>query len=720
MVEETERWCDARLQFDPDQPRVLYLRARLALRQGREDFALACLLRAVSLDPTKAEYLNDLGELWQRKRRQPEALAAYIQALRLTPGDPDRYEALGRALCRQGLHAEAAAVYERALRLDPNRADVHVALGDVRYAQHAAAQVSEAGSDSDEASDVGAAAARDDQQARAPGPGPGPDDVSRAVAHYQRAIEIDGTHADAYRGLARVHGDRGEWAQALACVQEGARAGARSVDLYVDEGELRLRAGEPQLAIDPLRAALDLHPRHLRAGRLLIEALERLERREDLVGAWFSLGAALEIPGPDQHLAEAVRAFEAAVAIKPDCLRALLKLGDLALKFRDPRRAMACFEAAVAIDPAHPVAHVNLGWALRIAGEFTRGWKESAWNYAAGERRRFEQPMWDGSPLGGRRLLLWAEFALGDTIQDLRYLPLVASAAGAAGAAGAASAAGVASAQVIVECDNRLVSLVDRLRVPGISGDGVEAGMTQVVAFRAPLPAFDVQLPLRRVPEVLGIELGSIPARTPYLFVDPDRAAFWRARLDAGRGAIERPVAREGQGDARDIETYELDERDVTVGLVWAGDATRTDARIKSASLIDFEPLVHVDGVRFVSLQLGPGAAELVAPPPGLRVERVLDDSCDAGDTAAVMQALDLIITVDTMTAHLAGAIGKPVWVLAAHSPAWWLWHVEGDRSLWYPTMRLFRQERAGDWEGVLKRVAEALERFVLEKDLED
>ncbi len=679
MVEETERWCDARLQFDPDQPRVLYLRARLALRQGREDFALACLLRAVSLDPTTADYLNDLGELWQRKRRQPEALAAYIQALRLTPGDPDRYEALGRALCRQGLHAEAAAVYERALRLDPNRADVHVALGDVRYAQRATT-AAEADADSD---------------------------ASRAIAHYQRAIEIDGTKPDAYRGLARVHGDRGEWASAIACVQDAARAGARSVDLYVDEGELRLRAGEPQLAIEPLRAALDLNPRHLRAGRLLIEALERLERREDLVGAWFSLGAALEIPGPDQHLAEAVRAFEAAVAIKPDCLRALLKLGDLALKFRDPRRAIACFEAAVGIDPEHPVAHVNLGWALRIAGEFTRGWKESAWNYAAGDRRRFEQPMWDGSPLGGRRLLLWAEFALGDTIQDLRYLPLVASAAGA-------------SAQVIVECDNRLVSLVNRLRVPGISSDGVEAGVTEVVAFRAPLPAFDLHLPLRRVPEVLGIEVGSIPARAPYLFVDPDRAAFWRARLDAGRGAIERPVAREGQGDGRDIETYELDERDVTVGLVWAGDATRTDARIKSASLIDFEPLVHVDGVRFVSLQLGPGAAELVAPPPGLRVERVLDDSCDAGDTAAVMQALDLIITVDTMTAHLAGAIGKPVWVLAAHSPAWWLWHVDGDQSLWYPTMRMFRQERAGDWEGVLKRVSEALERFVLEKDLED
>ncbi len=679
MVEETERWCDARLQFDPDQPRVLYLRARLALRQGREDFALACLLRAVSLDPTTADYLNDLGELWQRKRRQPEALAAYIQALRLTPGDPDRYEALGRALCRQGLHAEAAAVYERALRLDPNRADVHVALGDVRYAQRATT-AAEADADSD---------------------------ASRAIAHYQRAIEIDGTQPDAYRGLARVHGDRGEWASAIACVQDAARAGARSVDLYVDEGELRLRAGEPQLAIEPLRAALDLNPRHLRAGRLLIEALERLERREDLVGAWFSLGAALEIPGPDQHLAEAVRAFEAAVAIKPDCLRALLKLGDLALKFRDPRRAIACFEAAVGIDPEHPVAHVNLGWALRIAGEFTRGWKESAWNYAAGDRRRFEQPMWDGSPLGGRRLLLWAEFALGDTIQDLRYLPLVASAAGA-------------SAQVIVECDNRLVSLVNRLRVPGISSDGVEAGVTEVVAFRAPLPAFDLHLPLRRVPEVLGIEVGSIPARAPYLFVDPDRAAFWRARLDAGRGAIERPVAREGQGDGRDIETYELDERDVTVGLVWAGDATRTDARIKSASLIDFEPLVHVDGVRFVSLQLGPGAAELVAPPPGLRVERVLDDSCDAGDTAAVMQALDLIITVDTMTAHLAGAIGKPVWVLAAHSPAWWLWHVDGDQSLWYPTMRMFRQERAGDWEGVLKRVSEALERFVLEKDLED
>jgi hypothetical protein len=152
--------------------------------------------------------------------------------------------------------------------------------------------------------------------------------------------------------------------------------------------------------------------------------------------------------------------------------------------------------------------------------------------------------------------------------------------------------------------------------------------------------------------------------------------------------------------------------------LVWAGDQTRVDARIKSAALADFAPLAafHRQGLRLFSLQAGPHVDELIAPPRGLRVARLLDEPGEVVETAAAMRALDLVITVDTMTAHLAGALGVPVWVLTAHAPAWWLWHVlppdsagGTTRSRWYPSMRLFQQTRAGDWDSVMQQLCEAL-----------
>jgi len=316
-----------------------------------------------------------------------------------------------------------------------------------------------------------------------------------------------------------------------------------------------------------------------------------------------------------------------------------------------------------------------------------------------------------------RTLLLWADFALGDTIQDLRFVSRARAAHPAAG--------------IIVECDRRLVSLIDGGDdgSRGIAGDGDGGGgggnggrgssgvepplrsaqpgrsIDAVIAYTAPLPAFDLHLPLRRLQELLGISVDTIPIDdVPYVTIDPARAAYWRARLHHTAARKTRKTRK-------------------TVGIIWAGDQTRRDARIKSASLADFAPLARFsrDELRVISLQFGPGVDELIAPPPGLRVERLLDDRCDIADTAALMGALDLVISVDTLSAHLAGALGRPVWVLAAHAPAWWLWHSDREiiaehgrdaehlRSRWYPTMRLFRQSRAGDWDSVMQQVCAAL-----------
>jgi hypothetical protein len=363
----------------------------------------------------------------------------------------------------------------------------------------------------------------------------------------------------------------------------------------------------------------------------------------------------------------------------------------------EPLAAVRSLEAAVAIDPEQPAAHVNLGWARRMTGDFVGGWRESVWHYRAGDKRRFEQPAWDGSALGSRTLLLWADFALGDTIQDLRFLPLVRAAH--------------PHARLIVECHQSLVSLLDASRAL--------LGIDAVIATKAPLPAFDLQLPLRRLQEQFVLDPDAIPAATPYITVDPARAVRWRQRVET----LSASASASSSSSASATATPTMRR---TIGIVWAGEQTRVDARVKSAALADFAPLAAFhrqgqgQGLRLFSLQAGPQVDELIAPPRGLRVTRLLDESGDVAETAAAMRALDLIITVDTMTAHLAGALGVPVWVLTAHAPAWWLWHVlppllptggahGTTRSRWYPSMRLFQQTRAGDWEGVMQQVCAVL-----------
>jgi hypothetical protein len=217
-----------------------------------------------------------------------------------------------------------------------------------------------------------------------------------------------------------------------------------------------------------------------------------------------------------------------------------------------------------------------------------------------------------------------------------------------------------------------------------------------VVASDAPLPAFDLHAPMFSLAP--AFQANRLGAGVPYLTVGDDLVATWRTRLDESAQAAGRSAG--------------MTRR--TIGLVWSGSPVGSHTHHRFTRLSSFAPLAGLPDTRFISLQLGPRAADLLTPPPGLHVETLLDESCTAADTAALLMDLDLVITVDSMVAHLAGALGRPVWTVTWISPAWWLWQVDGDRSLWYPTMRLFRQTRLGDWPEVLKRLRTGLEQPVL------
>jgi tetratricopeptide (TPR) repeat protein len=458
---------------------------------------------------------------------------------------------------------------------------------------------------------------------------------------------------------------------------------ALNPDQLTDAGDALLRSGSIAVAVRALRDALNISPKHVRACQLLACALELLGRRAEAIEAWLGLGVALEAHG---QFEQAAAIYRKVIERKPDCARAMNKLGWVYLKIAKPQEAVRCFEAVLAIDGENGQVHKRLGCAALMANDEPRGWQEWGWNNGLRGQHRFEQPMWDGGPLHGRTILAWAEFALGDSIQCLRYLPLLKE----------------LGARVVVECQATLAPLVQRMPC-----------VDEAVASNAPLPAFDVHAPLFSLPAAFQAQ--RLGAGLPYLTVGDDLVAVWRERLLAsahpGLGSSSGGGSGSGLGGGLGSSSGGTGgTRCRTIGIAWSGSPTGSNARFRFTTLSSFAPLAGLPDTRFISLQLGPRAADLLTPPPGLHVETLLDESCTAADTAALMMNLDLIVSIDSMVAHLAGALARPVWCVTWLSPAWWLWHTEREHSLWYPTMRLFQQKRAGDWAEVLTRVRTALE----------
>lgn len=616
ILHEAETICFDGLARDPNQPFLLHLAGLLAARSAQYDFALACMQRAVSLEPRNAGFIGDLSDLLARSGRSADALGAALLGMTLAQGHAEGYRRVGALLAGQERFTEAAAMYQETLALAPTP-QVLIALGDIRSAQ-------------------------------------GRHEL--ALSEYRRSLELAPNTSDVYGRIAQIYLMRGEWRNALKAARDGLRFRPGDPALRTYAGEALFRAGSTEEALEEFRAALTAEPRHTPACRLLALGLELLGRTADAVGAWLCLGIALEAQG---QVDDAAAAYRTVLARKPDCLTALVNLGQVCLHLAHPEEAARSLEAALRIDPYHRLAHVRLGWALDCLGDFPRAWREFRW-YQTGERRRaLEQPLWDGSALNGRTILLWADMGLGDAMRDVRCAPLVKARGG----------------RVIVECHPDLAPLIEQ------SGCA-----DRVVTTGAPVPAFDVHAPLLLLPGIMGTRRDTIPNAVPYLRVDPDLVKAWRYRLPPSEKR--------------------------TIGLVWGCNPSHPLHRSRSIPLALFAALSGVPGVRFVSLQHGLQSRELVAPPPGLELLVPLDESCKIADKAALILNLDLTISVDTMAAHLAGAVGAPVWTLAPYSPASWLWHLDGEYSSWYPTMRVFRQTRRGDWRGVLKRVRTALEQF--------
>jgi hypothetical protein len=324
--------------------------------------------------------------------------------------------------------------------------------------------------------------------------------------------------------------------------------------------------------------------------------------------------------------------------------------------------ALAAYQVALWLSPDSASTHWNRALTWLQMGRFEQGWPEYEWRWRRPRMppRLFPQPRWDGSPLGGCTVYLYREQGLGDMVQFVRYAPLVRRLGG----------------KVIVECPPPLARLF--ATCPGID---------QVYVEGAPPPDFDVQAALLSLPALFGTTLATVPHEVPYLMPGTDRVEVWRHRLGTPEG--------------------------FRVGIAWQGNPRHPGDLHRSFPLAELAPLARVPGVRLVSLQWGAGAEQNCQLGDRLPVtEPACGPGDDLLDTAAVIRNLDLVISTDTVVAHLAGALGAPVWVALSAVPDW-RWLLKREDSPWYPTVRLFRQKELGPWEPVFEHMAGSLRQMV-------
>jgi len=687
----------------PEHPTMVDTLGTVRQMQGRHAEAVELHRRALALDPAFATAQYNLGNALSRVGQKAEAEAAYRAALAIRPDYPEALNNLGGLLTdpeqARACFKAALAIRPRFLQVLCNLAGLERRAGDPEAARALYAQALAIEPDSTLAlgglADAAAQAGRYEEaetlcrqlQRRHPNAVLVLGNLGNALRHqgklaeaeavYRQAIEIDPESVDILNTLGALLHRQGRIAEAEPLFVRALALSDTHPDAHNNMGNVLQTQGRLEEAIGHYRRAIALRPTYAEAYSNLGSALQRagcldqavaayrqaLDLSPDLPDALSNLGTLHSLRG---DMPEASRCFQRAIALRPDYPEACNNLGN-ALQW-DARldEAIDAYERAIALRPTFAGARMNLGMALLAKGDFARGWREyeSRWHSEqfAHARRPFTQPQWRGEPIEGRTLLLHAEQGFGDTLQFCRFAPWVAA----------------RGARVVLEVQRPLLRLASSL-----------AGVADLVAQGDPLPEFDLHCPLLSLPAALGLEIDSLGgAAPPYLAPDPAQVAALGPQIAAAAGGR------------------------LKVGLVWSGsprvyspELAAVDRR-RSIGWAAVAPLLDLPGVCLFGLQ-----KDGERPPEGSGVIDLMDTVEDFADTAALLAHLDLLVSVDTAMVHLAGALGRPVWVLNRYDSCW-RWLRDRDDSPWYPRLRQFRQPAAGDWETVLRRVRGALIRL--------
>lgn len=496
--------------------------------------------------------------------------------------------------------------------------------------------------------------------------------VPEAIAAYSRAIEIRPDYPEAWNNLGRVLTDAERYAEAVEACRKGLQCAPENASLHNNAANALRGLGRLEDAIRAYRRAIEIAPgsgeAHSNLGLALKEAGKldaalaahrravELQPREP--AALNNLGTTLQAIGRTE---EAIATFEAALRLDPKMPGTLVNLGSAEVDRNRLDPAIKCFRQAISLGGSHrdhAMAHKNLALSNMLSGNLQESYQHYRWRWKTREfhPRDYETESWTGAPFPSRTLFIHTEQGFGDAIQLARF----------------AVAAKARGGTVLLEAAAGLTDLL-----------ATASGVDGIVEEGKPPPPFDLCVPIFDLLPALDVSLETIPATVPYLGVDAERRARWSDRIPAtGRRRI---------------------------GLVWAGRPTHRNDRNRSIPLPLLRPLLQTRGNDFYSLQVGPRAADL--DDAGWR-EAVIDLSgylTDFAETAAALEQIDLLISVDTAAVHLAGALGRSVWAMIPYAPDW-RWMLDREDSPWYPTLRLFRQRQPRDWPEVVGRVRAALD----------
>ncbi|MGD0539960.1 MAG: tetratricopeptide repeat-containing glycosyltransferase family protein [Tepidisphaeraceae bacterium] len=497
--------------------------------------------------------------------------------------------------------------------------------------------------------------------------------LDEAERGYRQVLARNPRQADALHLLGVVHSQRGRHQEAIHLIRQAIALRPGIAVFHASLGGVYRTIDRSDLAAAEYRQAAKFDPGNFdyfhefgatlaesdRADEAIAAFTRTIELNPTVASAYSNKGALLREKG---RLEEAGSCFSRAIELDPKFPGSHNNLAILLYQEGKIDEAITAWRQAIALQPDFATAHLNLSHALLKVGQFTEGWEEFEWrlrNPRADKDPRRARPQWDGSDPSGKTILFHAEGGNGDTLQFVRLVPPVAQ----------------RGAKLILECQPGLIPLLEAM--PGID---------RIIPHGHPLPEFDLQITLQGLPRVLGITLQNIPSDVPYVTPPADRVKRWADRL-AG-------------------------ESKLRVGLFWAGSRTVKESQdVRTRSIDVFAPLAAVKGVKFFSLQKGEAAGQ--SPPIGMDWADFTSEINDFADTAALVQNLDLVFSIDSSVAHLAGALAKPVWVLLPfHCDYRWL--IDRGDSPWYPTMRLFRQSAANDWAAPVARMAQALRDLAL------
>jgi tetratricopeptide (TPR) repeat protein len=649
---------DKALSLQPDFVAALYNRGIALQEAGSLEQACASYASAIGLAPDHADALNNLGNALKALGKDVQALASYEQAIEYRPAFVDAINNRGNVLVRLGRITEAIAAYQQALSIKPEYVEAVFNLAnlmrDVGRLDEACDLYSKASvlrpKDPIVYTNWGAALHRLGR----------PHD---ALRHYDEALKLNPDHFDALNNMGHALRELGAFDQALGVFELLTSRSVKHVDGWYNRGVTLLDLERQSEAVECFDQALALEPHF------------------DL--AWNARGVALR---DLQCLEDGVASFQRAVEINPTCVAAWNNLGNALQDLFRLDQAMDCYDRALAVDPQSASVHNNRGnaqkllkllpeaeesyrraieieplfaeaqWNLSLikllGGALSDGWYGYEWRW----KRRGTMPhrdygvsQWKGQEsIAEKRILIHAEQGLGDTIQFCRYATELAR----------------MGAHVVMEVQAPLKALLKSVK-----------GVARLIERGEVFEPIDFHCPMLSLPLALGTDLQTVPAVVPYLQVGAQRLELWTQRL--------------GQ------------RRALRVGLAWSGSKDHSNDRRRSILLERI--FRHLpEGLELHSLQREVRIGDEQALKVGVKDWR--DELADFSDTAALIECLDLVISVDTSVAHLAGALGKPTWVLLPFVPDW-RWMLEREDSPWYPSMKLYRQPSPGDWDSVLKRV---------------